>query len=109
MQANPYAWKVIPSGQILLDFSSCQDADAFHNTIKSSFGFPECYGENWDALWDFLDDFAANEKSKRVVRIVGVEKLTKELKEYLAEAIDIFNELEEKYPLIHFVIKEQAE
>lgn len=100
---NPYAWKTIPDGQIILDYSHCQDADEFHRIIKRGFGFPDCYGENWDALWDFLDDFASCEERERVVRIIGMENLSPNMRAYLQEAIDIFKELEEKYPLVHFV------
>ena len=25
---------------------------AFHRTMKSQLGFPDWYGENWDAFWD---------------------------------------------------------
>ena len=102
---NFFAWKIIPEGQIILDFSQCKNADDIHEVIKKGFGFPECYGENWDALWDFLDDFAISEKKNRNVQVIGIKKLPKELNEYLQEAIDIFMELEQKYPIIHFAIE----
>lgn len=102
---NPFAWKFIPEGTIVLDFSRCKNADVFHSVIKEGFGFPECYGENWDALWDYLDDFAMSEKKRRTVLITGTELLSEEMAEYLQEATEIFAELEEKYPNIHFSIE----
>lgn len=102
---NPYAWQVIPKGQIVLDFSGCRNADDIHDVIKKGFGFPDCYGENWDALWDFLDDFAVSEKDNRYIQVTGMVKIPKGLREYLQEAIYIFLELEQQYPTIHFTIE----
>lgn len=102
---NPFAWKPISEGPIILDFSKCKNADDFHSVIKEGFGFPECYGENWDALWDFLDDFAMSEKKRRTISIAGVEMLSEEIAEYFQEATEIFEELEEKYRNIHFSIE----
>lgn len=40
---------------IILDFTECETLGEIHHILKENFGFPEYYGENWDALWDCLD------------------------------------------------------
>ena len=102
---NPNAWKAIPTGTIRLDFSNCTAADDLHEEIKRKFGFPEYYGENWDALWDLMEDFAISE-GKRSVLITGKEKLSKDMKEYLMEAIDVFKDIEKQYPNIKFIMED---
>lgn len=102
---NPNAWKIIPKGEIVLNFSNCKNADDIHDRVKSGLGFPDYYGENWDALWDCLRDFANSQKSLRKITVKGFEGLSNDLNEYLQEAIEIFKELEEKYPVVHFVIE----
>ena len=102
---NPNAWKAIPTGTILLDFSGCTAADDVHEEIKRKFGFPEYYGENWDALWDLMEDFAISE-GERSVLITGKEKLSKDMKEYLMEAIDVFKDIEKQYPNIKFIMED---
>ena len=71
-----YAWKDVPDGPITLGFSQCKNADDIHQEIKIKFGFPDWYGENWDALWDCLRDIARCEKKIREVQITGYERLS---------------------------------
>ncbi len=99
---NPNAWKAIPTGTIFLDFSDCRTVEDLHKEIKRKFGFPDYYGENWDALWDLLEDFALSEGT-RTVLITGQKRLNKDIKEYLMEAVTVFRDIEKKYPNIEFI------
>lgn len=99
-------WKIIPAGSITIDFSSCRVPDEVHERIKASLGFPEYYGNNWDALWDCLRDFALSEDEEREIVVRGQERLPKRLKEYCQETISVFEELERKYPAIHIRVEE---
>ena len=65
-------WTPIPAGTIKIDFSDCIYVDDIHGKLKTSFGFPDYYGKNWDALWDCLRDFALSEERTREVVITGV-------------------------------------
>lgn len=49
------AFKEITEFPIVLDFSLCNSKYPIHKLLKDKFGFPEYYGENWTALFDFLD------------------------------------------------------
>ena len=103
---NRNAWKSIPAGAVTLDFSGCRYPDEIHETIKKGFGFPEYYGENWDALWDCLRDFALSEDEEREIVVKGVDRLPGELREYCREAICVFGELAEKYPLLRLRVED---
>lgn len=99
-------WTPIPAGTIKIDFSDCIYVDDIHGKLKTSFGFPDYYGKNWDALWDCLRDFAQSEERTREVVITGVDQMPKELQVYFQKAIQIFCELETKYPVIQFKIND---
>ena len=47
------AYKPI-GNKVVLDFSRCKYPMDVQALLKSRFGFPEYYGNNWDALWDVL-------------------------------------------------------
>ena len=57
-----YEFKEITENPIILDFSKCKYLGEIHLMLKEKFGLPEYYGENWDALWDCLDDRFCQEK-----------------------------------------------
>lgn len=57
------AYKPIDFHNIVLDFTDCKYPADIHRVLKDSFGFPEYYGANGDALWDCLNDlFLAQKK-----------------------------------------------
>ena len=97
-------WTPIPAGTIIIDFSDCRYVDDIHAKLKTSFGFPDYYGKNWDALWDCLRDFSLSEERTREVVIRGIDQMPKDLRDYFQKANQIFRELEMKYPIIHFSI-----
>lgn len=97
-------WTPIPAGTIIIDFSDCRYVDDIHGKLKTSFGFPDYYGKNWDALWDCLRDFVLSEESPREVVIRGIDQMPKDLQDYFQKANQIFRELEMKYRIIHFSI-----
>ena len=48
------AFKPIEENPIILDFTGCKYLGEIHLILKTKFGLPEYYGENWDALWDCM-------------------------------------------------------
>ena len=77
-----------------MDFTGCKYLADIHRVLKESFGFPEYYGANWDALWDCLNDlFFSSEEA--LVKIHGTAALDKEMQEYLKPMFELFGDISE--------------
>ena len=48
---NRNAYTPITADPVLLRLNSCRDWGTLHQRIRKAFGFPDYYGENWDAMW----------------------------------------------------------
>ena len=95
------AYKPIDFHNIVLDFTDCKYPADIHRVLKESFGLPEYYGANWDALWDCLNDlFFTCEES--LVKIHGLSTLDKEMQAYLKPMFELFGDISEDNPNIIF-------
>lgn len=103
---NNHMWRFIASNRIRVDLSGCRYAEDLHVVLKDAFGFPEDYGGNWSAFWDYLDDFCGDRTSKTTIQLEGLYHLSKELRNYTEKMIEITKRAEEKYPQISVVINE---
>lgn len=88
---------------IILDFSGCKDLGEVHKLLKAEFGFPEYYGENWDALWDSLDG-RFDGMGTVLIELHGFSSMNEELKEYCATMLKIFDEIHTNSPNVRFVL-----
>ena len=104
---NANKWKNIPDGKIIIDFSTCKYVDEIHEKLKESFGFPDYYGRNWSAFWDYLDDFCGDRTSETTVHVDGLDRLSKDLRSYAEKMVEIMRRAEEQYPLVHFVLSKK--
>lgn len=95
------AYKPIADNPIVLDFSKCRYPYDIHKVLKETFGFPEYYGENWDALWDCLRYYWANE-SDVTVEICGYTTLEQELRDYASEMFTVFDNVHTTTPTVTF-------
>lgn len=95
-----YAFRPI-AYPIRLDFSTCKGLKDVHQLLKTAFGLPEYYGENWDALWDCLDYYFVDDVGR--VEFCGVEAMGKELYEYCAPMFEIIERLKKQAPGVEFV------
>lgn len=64
---------------IILDLTDCKCLGELHERIRVAFDFPEWYGANLDAFWDFL----SRESDADSVTIKGVETMSKDLIDYM--------------------------
>lgn len=95
------AYKPIDFHNIVLDFTDCKYPADIHRVLKESFGFPEYYGVNWDALWDCLNDlFFSSEEA--LVKICGISTLDKEMQAYLKPMFELFSDISDDNPNIIF-------
>lgn len=95
------AYKPIDFHNIVLDFTDCKYPADIHRVLKDSFGFPEYYGVNWDALWDCLNDlFFSSEEA--LVKICGISTLDKEMQAYLKPMFELFSDISDDNPNIIF-------
>lgn len=104
---NANKWKNIPDGKIIIDFSTCKYVDEIHEKLKESFDFPDYYGRNWSAFWDYLDDFCGDRTSETTVHVDGLNRLSKDLRSYAEKMVEIMRRAEEQYPLVHFVLSKK--
>ena len=82
--------------KLVKDFS---DYGVTHLIFLLLFGFPDYYGENWDAMWDCLTDVFLQPVQRHIV-VEGFDAMPQELRAYAAPMQEIFSDLQEKYPWV---------
>ena len=96
---NHYAYTPIPTEPVFLSLNGCKNWGTLHQRIRKAFGFPDYYGENWDAMWDCLTDVFLRPVQRHIV-VEGFASMPQELQEYAAPMQEIFSDLQEKYPWV---------
>lgn len=86
--------------EITLDFTGCKYIMKLYDILQESFGFPDWFGRNLDALWDLLRDYAGCPPV--TVTIKGVETMPKDLQDYMNEIFDIFADVHKEVPQMCF-------
>lgn len=89
------AYTLITTDPVFLNLEGCKDWGTLHQRIHETFGFPDYYGENWDAMWDCLTDVFLQPVQRRIV-VEGFAAMPQELREYAAPMREIFRDLQEK-------------
>ena len=70
---------------IKLDLTGCKYLGEIHAKIRKAFGFPEWYGQNWDAFWDLLWSECDADK----VEVIGEGGLSKEFEWHISKMHEI--------------------
>lgn len=96
---NRNAYTPITADPVLLRLNSCRDWGGLHQRIRKTFGLPDYYGENWDAMWDCLTDVFLQPVQRHIV-VEGFDAMPQELRAYAAPMQEIFSDLQEKYPWV---------
>lgn len=87
-----YALKGVGENPIILDFSKCKYLGEVHLMLKEKFGFHEFYGENWNALWDLMQDVFSEDK-EYLVELHGFNTMNAELKKECELMLEVFDDL----------------
>lgn len=95
------AFKPIEENPIILDFTGCKYLGEIHLILKTKFGLPEYYGENWDALWDCLRYLWSDGELVKV-NIYGFLSLPDDLSEYCVTMLDVFDDVHKDTPNVMF-------
>ena len=95
------AFKPIKENPIILDFTGCKYLGEIHLILKTKFGLPEYYGENWDALWDCMDGLFYKSGNFKV-KIYGFLTLPDDLREYCVSMLEIFDDVHKETPNVTF-------
>ncbi|MBQ3004497.1 MAG: barstar family protein [Clostridia bacterium] len=85
---------------ITLDLTDCKYIMELHERIRIAFDFPECYGANWNAFWDFL----RSEVDADEVIIIGENTMSKEFEKELESmhwALDEKVAMHKKYSALY--------
>lgn len=96
---NRNAYTPITADPVLLRLNGCRDWGTLHQRIRKAFGFPDYYGENWDAMWDCLTDVFLQPVQRHIV-VEGFDAMPQGLRAYAAPMQEIFSDLQEKYPWV---------
>ena len=95
------SFRPIKENPIILDFSSCKYPGEIHLMFQDKFGFPDYYGQNWDALWDCLNG-RFDGLGPFTVEVRGFSSMEQSLRDYCSPMKQIFYEVQESSPNLHF-------
>lgn len=98
-------WKIIPKYSITLNIGQCHYPEDVHSVIQKELGFPESYGRNWSAFWDFLDDFCGDRTQPTELQIIGLDELSQEMQGYTKKMVEILERAAQRYPFISVKVK----
>ena len=85
---------------IVLDFTGCKYIYDIHMVLKKAFHFPDYYGENWDALWDFLRYYT---DASLHIEIYGLNTLDRQFEESIQDMFAVFEDVHKECPNMEFM------
>ena len=89
--------------EIVLDFTRCKYIMKLYDIIQENFGFPDWFGRNLDATWDLLSDYYYD-CPPIVVKIKGIKTMPKDLQDYMDKVLEVFADVHEEVPRMHFEV-----
>ena len=79
-----------------LDFRNVNTPFEVHKEIQKSFDFPDYYGCNWSAFWDFLTDMYGEPIH---IEILGFDVLEERFSGYAEKIVEILRRFKNSYKL----------
>ena len=80
-----------------IDLANIESEGQLHCALARELGFPDFYGENWDAFWDSITGLV---ELPNEIYFVGTENLQRVLPKAFDQLKKCFQELNDEYPEI---------
>lgn len=84
--------------ELIIDLKEVHTKEELHNLLSVKLGFPDWYGNNWDAFWDMITDTDVVTMPDRLV-LLGFKELFEKLPKDAKILQECFLDLKQKYPL----------
>jgi len=88
---------------IIIDLAKADSISEIHDLLKVSFGFPDHYGRNWDALSDCLEDFCSDGAAYRI-ELRGFYAMETGLRAKCAPLLTVLGDVQEEWGNIEFTV-----
>ena len=85
--------------EIIIDLREVNTKQEFHKLLSSMLGFPDWYGNNWDAFWDMITDTEIVTMPNRLT-LLGFKELSEKLPKDAKVFQKCFFDLEQEDPSI---------
>ncbi len=85
--------------ELVIDLREVNTKQELHNLLSSQLGFPDWYGNNWDAFWDLIRDTEIVTMPDRLV-LLGFKDISEKLPKDARILRECFVDLKQKYPEI---------
>jgi len=64
--------------ELVINLKEVNNKQELHNLLSANFGFPDWYGNNWDAFWDLITDAEIVKLPNRLI-LIGFKELSEKL------------------------------
>jgi len=85
--------------ELIIDLKEVNTKQDLHNLLSTRFGFPDWYGNNWDAFWDLITDTEVVRMPDRLT-LIGFKELLKKLPRDAQLLQQCFLDMKNQYPSI---------
>jgi len=85
--------------EIIINLKEVNSSQELHSLLSANLGFPDWYGNNWDAFWDLITDTESVKMPDRLI-LVGFKELSEKLPRDTQLLQQCFLDMKEKYSSI---------
>ena len=89
--------------ELIIDLKAINTKQDFHSLLSDKLGFPEWYGNNWDAFWDLITDTEIVKLPDKLT-FIGFKELSERLPKDTQLLQQCFFDLKNKYPSIRIKV-----
>ena len=90
---------------IELDLNTFETKEDVHSFLAEEMEFPEYYGNNLDALYDILTE----DYTDKVIRIVGLDDMAADMRDYAHKFRRLCEDICEEYEEITFIFEDDVD